>query len=71
MVYLFATLAFIGGLLMIIGGTRKWPWLIDPPDSAVFYHPMRDSEHTDGDRDTGQPLFREEDADERHRVRNF
>lgn len=40
MVYVFALLAFIAGLLMIVGGIRKWPWLIDPPDRAVFYHPM-------------------------------
>ena len=40
MVYLFAILGFIAGLLMIIGGIRKWPWVIDPPDRAVFYHPM-------------------------------
>ena len=40
MAYLFAMFAFIAGSLMIIGGIRRWPWLIDPPDRAVFHHPM-------------------------------
>jgi len=28
------------GLVMIVGGLRRWPWLVDPPERAVLYHPL-------------------------------
>jgi hypothetical protein len=40
MIHLLVAIAFIEGPLLIIGGFRKWPWLIDPPDRPTFYHPL-------------------------------
>jgi hypothetical protein len=40
MVYIFVIAAFVGGTLMIVGGVRKWPWLINPPPGLVFRHPL-------------------------------
>lgn len=36
----FVVLAMGSGVVMIIGGLRKWPWLVDPPDRAALYHPL-------------------------------
>jgi hypothetical protein len=40
MIYIFVIAAFVAGTLMIVGGVRKWPWLIDPPERAIFRHPL-------------------------------
>ena len=39
MVYLFALIAITAGLVLIVGGVRKSPWVI-PTDRNLFRHPL-------------------------------
>jgi hypothetical protein len=40
MAYVFGLVAIAGGIALIVGGIRKWPWLLNPTEQNMFRHPL-------------------------------